>query len=82
MKEFFFFFQVTPSDVLPASMFIPVPSPDREAQSAPISTANSISEDSKKQVGQYLMAKLVYVCVVFPVFFINIVLLMPFFILK
>lgn len=66
MEEFFFFsFQVTPSDALPASMFIPVPGPDREAQSAPIATANSNSEDSKKQAGQYLMAKLVYMCVSF-----------------
>uniref|UniRef100_H3CVC8 Zinc finger homeobox 3b n=1 Tax=Tetraodon nigroviridis TaxID=99883 RepID=H3CVC8_TETNG len=40
---------VTPSDALPASMFILVPSPDREAQSASIATANSNSEDSKKQ---------------------------------
>lgn len=63
--EELFFFQVTPSDALPASMFIPVPSPDREAQSTPIATANSNSEDSKKQAGQYLMAKLLYISLYF-----------------
>lgn len=45
------FFQVTASEALPASMFIPVPSPDRESQSTPHATANSNSEDTKKQVG-------------------------------
>lgn len=58
MEEYLsFLLQVTPSDALPASMFIPVPSPDREAQSAPHATANSNSEDSKKPVGQYLATK-------------------------
>lgn len=47
-------FQVTASEVLPESMFIPVPGPDREAQSStPQATANSSSEDIKKQAGQY-----------------------------
>ncbi|KAF3832635.1 hypothetical protein F7725_026300 [Dissostichus mawsoni] len=36
---------VSASEVLPASMFIPVPSPDRESQSTPHATANSNSED-------------------------------------
>ncbi|XP_007570506.1 zinc finger homeobox protein 3 isoform X1 [Poecilia formosa] len=40
---------VTATEVLPASMFIPVPSPDKESQSTPLATANSISEDTKKQ---------------------------------
>ncbi|KAI4831085.1 hypothetical protein KUCAC02_002686, partial [Chaenocephalus aceratus] len=39
---------VSASEVLPASMFIPVPSPDRESQSTPHATANSNSEDIKK----------------------------------
>lgn len=46
-----FFFQVTASEALPASMFIPVPGPDRESQSTPHAIANSNSEDTKKQVG-------------------------------
>lgn len=37
-------------------MFIPVPSPERESQSTPHATANSSSEDTKKQAGQYLTA--------------------------
>lgn len=45
------FFQVTASEALPASMFIPVPSPERESQSTPHATANSNSEDTKKQAG-------------------------------
>ncbi|KAK5616548.1 hypothetical protein CRENBAI_007783 [Crenichthys baileyi] len=40
---------VTATEVLPASMFIPVPSPDKESQSTPLATANSNSEDTKKQ---------------------------------
>ncbi|CDQ81757.1 unnamed protein product [Oncorhynchus mykiss] len=41
---------VTASEVLPESMFIPVPGPDREAQSStPQAPANSSSEDIKKQ---------------------------------
>ncbi|XP_051510355.1 zinc finger homeobox protein 3-like isoform X2 [Myxocyprinus asiaticus] len=38
---------VAASEVLPASMFIPVPGPDRDTQNTPQS--NSSSEDSKKQ---------------------------------
>lgn len=45
------FFQVTASEALPASMFIPVPSPERESQSTPHTIANSNSEDTKKQAG-------------------------------
>lgn len=62
-----FFSQVTPSDALPASMFIPVPSPDRESQSTP-HTANSHFEDSKKQVGQYLITQFVYIYRIFYIF--------------
>ncbi|MEQ2177275.1 hypothetical protein GOODEAATRI_001960 [Goodea atripinnis] len=40
---------VTATEVLPASMFIPVPSLDKESQSTPLAIANSISEDTKKQ---------------------------------
>ncbi|GLD47490.1 zinc finger homeobox protein 3 isoform X1, partial [Lates japonicus] len=40
---------VTATEVLPASMFVPVPSPDRESQGTPHATANSNSEDTKKQ---------------------------------
>ena len=48
---------MTATDVLPASMFIPVPGPDRESQNTPHATANSNSEDTKKQVGQYLTVR-------------------------
>uniref|UniRef100_A0A3B3ZSJ7 C2H2-type domain-containing protein n=1 Tax=Periophthalmus magnuspinnatus TaxID=409849 RepID=A0A3B3ZSJ7_9GOBI len=37
------------SEALPASMFIPVPSPDRESQSTPHATTNSNCEEIKKQ---------------------------------
>ncbi|XP_033847610.1 zinc finger homeobox protein 3 isoform X1 [Periophthalmus magnuspinnatus] len=40
---------VTASEALPASMFIPVPSPDRESQSTPHATTNSNCEEIKKQ---------------------------------
>ncbi|KAM9816659.1 zinc finger homeobox protein 3 [Neosynchiropus ocellatus] len=40
---------VTATDVLPASMFIPVPSPDAESQSTPLGTANANPEEAKKQ---------------------------------
>lgn len=46
-----FAFQVSTSEALPASMFIPVPSPEREAQTTPHATTNSSSEDTKKQAG-------------------------------
>ncbi|KAJ0056202.1 hypothetical protein NL108_003493, partial [Boleophthalmus pectinirostris] len=41
---------VTASEALPASMFIPVPSPDRESQSTPHATTNSNCEEMKKQI--------------------------------
>lgn len=40
---------VTATEALPASMFIPVPSPDRESQSTPQATTNSNCEEIKKQ---------------------------------
>ncbi|KAK7913106.1 hypothetical protein WMY93_013317 [Mugilogobius chulae] len=40
---------VSASEALPASMFIPVPSPDRESQSTPHATTNSNCEEIKKQ---------------------------------
>ncbi|KAM8876239.1 zinc finger homeobox protein 3 isoform 2-T6 [Synchiropus picturatus] len=40
---------VTATDVLPASMFIPVSSPDAESQSTPLGTANANPEEAKKQ---------------------------------
>ncbi|KAM3877016.1 zinc finger homeobox protein 3 [Diretmus argenteus] len=40
---------VTATEVLPASMFLPVPGPDRESQSTPQATANSNPEETKKQ---------------------------------
>ena len=43
-------FQVTATEVLPASMFIPVPGP--EAQSTPQATANSSADETKKLNGQ------------------------------
>uniref|UniRef100_A0AAV2LTW6 Zinc finger homeobox 3 n=1 Tax=Knipowitschia caucasica TaxID=637954 RepID=A0AAV2LTW6_KNICA len=40
---------VTASEALPASMFIPVPSPDRESHSTPQGTTNSHCEEMKTQ---------------------------------
>ncbi|XP_057203465.1 zinc finger homeobox protein 3 isoform X2 [Triplophysa rosa] len=40
---------VSASEVLPASMFIPVPGPDRDTQNTPQSLTNSNSDDTKKQ---------------------------------
>lgn len=45
------FFQVAASEVLPASMFMPVPGPEKDTQTAPPSIANSNSDDTKKQTG-------------------------------
>lgn len=45
------FFQVAASEVLPASMFIPVPGPEKDTQTAPPSIANSNSDDTKKHTG-------------------------------
>ncbi len=47
----FFFFQVAASEGLPASMFIPVPGPEKDTQTAPQSMVKSNSDDIKKQTG-------------------------------
>lgn len=47
-------FQVAASEVLPASMFLPVPGSEKlahPAQNDPQSLPNSTSEESKKQTG-------------------------------
>lgn len=48
-----FIFQVATSEVLPASMFIPVPGPEKESQNTPQTLSNSTSEDTKKQTGGF-----------------------------
>ncbi len=51
LKYYVFFFQVAASEGLPASMFIPVPGPEKDTQTAPQSMVNSNSDDIKNLTG-------------------------------